>query len=88
MVISISLPDDIAQQIEAKWQDLPRRTLQAVVADAYRDGLVTGFEVQTLLGLPDRFALDAFLKSAGTPLLYDEEDLEADRRTLRELGLR
>ncbi len=36
MDITITLPDDVAEQMEAQWQNLPRRALEALVADGYR----------------------------------------------------
>jgi hypothetical protein len=83
--ISITVPDDIAQQLVEQWRDLPRHMLEAVVADAYRQGLLTRGQVQQWLDLPSRDDVDAFLKSAGAYLHYTAEDLEADARTLEEL---
>lgn len=51
MEISITVPDDIAQQLVEQWRDLPRRMLEAVVADAYRRGLLTSGQVQQWLNL-------------------------------------
>lgn len=83
--ISITVPDDIAQQLRRHWSDLPRRALEALVADAYRHGLLTAEQVRQCLDLPSRFDVDAFLKSAGAYLHYTAEDLEEDSKTLEEL---
>jgi hypothetical protein len=85
MEISITVPDDIARQLGRRWEDLPRRTLEALVAGAYREGVLTGPQAQELLGLRSRMELDAFLKGAGIFLDYTEEDLEADVQTLRDV---
>lgn len=85
MEISISLPDDVAHQLRSQWRDLPRHTLEALVADAYRHGILTAGQVRRLLDLPNRLAVDAFLKQAGAYLHYSEEDLAKDARTLEEL---
>lgn len=84
MRISISLPDDVAKRLHSQWEDLPRHTLEALVADAYRQGVVTAAEVQQVLGLPSRYDTDAFLKQAGADLDYTWQDLEDDLRTFRE----
>ena len=85
MKVSIEVPDPIASQLQQRWSDLPRKTLEALVIDAYREGLVTGPQVQELLGFSSRWELDGFLKQAAVLLPYDEADLENDARTLDEL---
>ncbi|MEM6457542.1 MAG: UPF0175 family protein [Acidobacteriota bacterium] len=82
MNISIELPDDIADQIGSRWNDLPRRALEALVADVYREQLISGSQVQTVLGLTPRFELDVFLKRAKVFLAYTDAELGADIRTL------
>lgn len=84
MNISISLPDEIAAEIGEHWTDVPRRALEALVAEAYREKVITGQQAREMLGL-SRHQLDAFLKRAGIYLDYSVEDLKADRRTLREV---
>ncbi len=86
MNISITLPDDVALRMSKHWQDLPRRTLEALVADAYRADVVTAGQVRSILGLETRLEVDAFLKEAGAYLDYTEEDLERDIRTLGQLS--
>jgi len=83
MEISISVPDDVAERLHGKWQDLPRHVLEAVVADAYRPGVLTSAEVQRILGLASRYDTEAFLKQAGADLDYSRQDLEDDLRTFR-----
>jgi predicted HTH domain antitoxin len=88
MEILINVPDDVAGQLGRRWKDLPRRALEALVADAYRDGALTAFQVQELLGLPSRWETDAFLKRKGAYLDYTEEDLEADLQAARGIARR
>lgn len=85
MNISIELPDDIADQIGSEWNDLPRRALEALVADACRESLISGPQAQEMLGLRSRFELDAFLKRSKVYLDYSEDDLDTDIRTLDQL---
>ena len=86
MEISISIPDDLGAQLADQWTDLPRHVLEALAADAYRQGVFSSVEVQRVLGLSSRFEVFRFLKQAGVPLDYDEGELEADRQTWRDLG--
>jgi hypothetical protein len=82
--IRLELPDEIARQLESKWQDLPRAALESLVVEAYRCELVSAEQVRRLLGFATRFEVEEFLKQHG---IYDYtiEDLEHDRETLRDL---
>jgi Uncharacterised protein family (UPF0175) len=87
MQVTIELPDEVAQRIEAKWHDtLTHYARERLVMEAYRDDLVTTREVQELLGLDDRFAVYDLCKKYDI-VLYTLEDLEQDRATARQLGL-
>jgi predicted HTH domain antitoxin len=83
MVVQLQVPDDIAAKLEEKWSDVPRCALEALAVDAYREGVLTAYEVQRLLGLSSRWKTEEFLKEAGADLGYTEEDLEQDTATLR-----
>lgn len=85
MQIAITVPDDLGARLADQWRDLPRHALEALAADAYRQGVLTSAEVQRILDLPSRFDVARFLGKAGVPLAYDEAELEADRRTWDEL---
>jgi hypothetical protein len=41
MNVSIELPDDIAQQLETTWQDMPRGVLEAIAVEGYRSKALT-----------------------------------------------
>lgn len=84
MDISITVPDDVAERLHDRWHDLPRHVLEALVADAYRQDVLTAAEVQRILGLASRYDTDAFLKQAGADLGYTWEDLEQDLETFRQ----
>lgn len=85
MEIAISLPDDLATQLAEHSEDLPRRAMEALAADAYRRGDFSSAEVQRILGLASRFEVATFLQEAGVSIAYSEAELEADRRTWNEL---
>lgn len=81
MEITIQVPDSVAHRLRASWQDLPRHALEALAAEAYRQGLLTSQDVQEALGIESRYELDGFLKQAGAFLQYTAQDLEEDVRS-------
>ncbi|HYN19620.1 MAG TPA: UPF0175 family protein [Thermoanaerobaculia bacterium] len=84
MEITIQVPDAVAHRLRASWQDLPRHALEAVAAEAYRQGLLTSAEVQEVLGITSRYEVDGFLKQAQAFLQYTADDLEEDVRSYLE----
>ena len=87
MQVTIDLPDEFAQRLQAKWQDtLAHYVRERLVMEAYRDDLFSTREVQELLGLDDRFAVYDLCKKYDI-VLYTLEDFEQDRETARQLGL-
>lgn len=86
MEIVFNVPDDIAERLQSYWPDLPRRALEALVADAYRHQLLTTAQVRQILDLATRLEADAVLKQASAYLHYTKEDLNEDRRTSEELA--
>ena len=85
MNVAFEIPEDVSQRLAARWGDLSRRSLEAVAADAYRAGVLTAQEVQTMLDLASRWEVEAFLKRAQAHLDYTEVDLDSDLVTLRKL---
>jgi Uncharacterised protein family (UPF0175) len=87
MQVTIDLPDEFAQRLQAKWQDaLAHYVRERLVMEAYRDDLLSTREVQELLRFDDRFAVYDLCKKYDI-VLYTLEDLEQDRATARQLGL-
>jgi len=87
MRVTIQLPDDISAALEEQWDDVPRRSLEAIAVEAYRTGDLTESHVRRLLGLDSRFQVHGLLKAHHVPLQYSAADLEDDLRTQRELGI-
>jgi predicted HTH domain antitoxin len=83
MQITLDLPDELVQHFNR--DHLSREILEALVVQAYQVEKITSAEVGHILGLPSRWAIDAFLKQHHADLHYDEADLENDRDTLRQL---
>ena len=61
MNVAVELPDDIAQQLETAWRDIPRHVLEAVAVEGYRSGALTRGHVQRLLHF-SWWETEAFLK--------------------------
>jgi predicted HTH domain antitoxin len=85
MQITLELPDEIARELEAKWNDLPRATLESLALEGYRSDTLTEEQVRRILGYGTRMQVHAFLKEHGVYLNYDLEDLEQDMGNLRRL---
>jgi predicted HTH domain antitoxin len=88
MEITLNLPEDIAQGLEAKWKDLPRAALESLALEAYRSGALTTAQVRRLLGFGTRYELDGFLKEHGIYLNYSVEDIERDAEISRQFSSR
>ena len=87
MRVIIQLPDDISAALGESWDDVPRRSLEAVAVEAYRSGALTEFQVRRLLGFESRFQVHALLKEHKVALRYTTGDLEDDLQAQRELGI-
>jgi predicted HTH domain antitoxin len=80
MPVTIELPEEIERQLQAEWENLPRRALEALAVEGYRTGALTRGQVGQLLGL-SFWETEALLKERGADLQYTAEDLEQDQRT-------
>ena len=85
--VSIAIPDDVMQQLEGQWRDVPRHVLEAVAIEAYRMGVLTSAEIQRMLQLQSRWDVEALLKRAQAYIDYTETDLEQDLQTLDRLSV-
>lgn len=87
MKVTIQLPRDISAALEQQWDDVPRRSLEAIAVEGYRTGALSEAQVRRLLELDTRFQVHALLKEHHVPLRYSEVDLEDDLSVHRELGI-
>ena len=86
MVLTVKIPDDLAQRLSAVGGDLSRRALEALALEEYKSGHLTKSELRRLLGFGTREVLDGFLKAHEIFVDYTLDDLEQDRNDLRRLG--
>ena len=82
--IEIDIPEDILREFDKSGNDLSQHALQALAAEGYRSGMLTTGQVQLMLKLESRPAVDAFLKQHDCYLDYTQEDLDKDVAAIRQ----
>ena len=87
MKVTIQLPEDISAALAGQWDDVPRRSLEAIAVEGYRTGALTEAQVRRLLELETRVQVHALLKEHQVPLRYAEADVDNDLAAHRELGI-
>ena len=85
MVITVEIPEELAQRLGADPIQLPRQALELLVLEGHRQGKLSEAELGRLLGIESRFQID--LKDHNVELAYTRCDLEYERRVHRELGI-
>lgn len=88
MQITLELPDDVAQGLEAQVKNLPRALLESFALEGYRSGKLTEEQVRKILGYGTRMQVDGFLKEHGVYLDYTLEDLDRETEASREFSTR
>jgi predicted HTH domain antitoxin len=88
MQVQIELPDEVAARLGASAGEVSRRVLEKVMIDEYRAGNVGKRDFMAALGLETIYEFDGLLKAAGVMLEYAKEDLQVDRKNIREYMLR
>jgi hypothetical protein len=86
MDVTLHIPHDLASRMSSGG-DLPRRALEALAAEEFKNGRITKPDLRRLLGFGNRYQLDGFLKAHDVYEDYTMEDFERERAALRELGL-
>lgn len=84
MTITMPVPDNLEKQLELAWPDLPRKAMEAIAVEGYREETLSRGQVGELLGL-DRMATEEFLMAHGVTRHYDIADLDQDITTNRTL---
>jgi hypothetical protein len=64
MIVTIHLPADISAALGARWDDVPRRSLEAIAIEGYRTAALSEAQVRRVLGLETRFEVHAWLKAS------------------------
>jgi len=84
MQVTVEIPDEFAEVLAPAGVDVGRRLLEDHTAQAYRDGKLTMYEIQGILGLPTRTDVDPFLLRYKI-FDYTPDDLREDLDNLRRL---
>jgi predicted HTH domain antitoxin len=87
MGVTIQLPADISAALGARWDDVPRRSLEAIAIEGYRTGALSEEQVRRVLELDTRFQVHALLKAHHVPLRYTAADLDEDLDAQRALDI-
>ena len=87
MEITVTVPDDLASSLLSPGQDPARAALEAIGLEAYRQRRISAYQLRTMLGLPSRWDLDAFLKQHEV-CDYTIEDFDEDLETIRAIEAR
>ncbi|ACB52221.1 hypothetical protein cce_2873 [Crocosphaera subtropica ATCC 51142] len=85
MQITIELPEEIGHKLQQTWENLPQKLLESLALEAYRKGMITSAQIQTMLKFSSRWQTEQFLKENQAYLDYTEEDLANDLETLNQL---
>lgn len=84
MNVVVSLPDSVAQEFDTSERKLERQILEALALEGYRSERLTAFQVGEMLGLETRMQVDGFLKKNGVFIEYTKQEMDEQRRILRE----
>ena len=82
--VEICVPDTLIKALGVAPEELPRQTLEALVAQAYRNGQISHAQVGELLHL-DRWQTDAFLKKTQAFRARENEEFASDLEKLRRI---
>ena len=66
--------------------DLPRRALEALLAEEFRRGQINKPDLRRLLGFETGYEIDGLLKAHNVYENYAMEDFEGEREALKSLG--
>lgn len=87
MGVTIQLAANISAALGARWDDVPRPSLEAIAIDGYRTGALSEEQVRRVLELDTRFQVHALLKAHHVPLRYTAADLDEDLEAQRAFGI-
>ena len=84
MQVVVEIPDEFVEALAPAGEDTARKILEDHTAQAYREGKLSTYQVQRILGLPTRMHVDPFLLKYE---IYDYtiEDFREDVETMKRL---
>lgn len=86
MELTITIPDEVTAvaQNGSNGQSV-RRLLEYIGVELYKADIITGPQLQEMLGLESRFELDGVLKAHGVLFNYTPEQLAREVETIQRL---
>lgn len=87
MNVTVHIPDDLAERLDAEGEGIARRTLEALGVEEFRAGRLNKPELRRLLGFSTRMELDSLLKARGVFEPYDADDVAQDLADLARAGI-
>jgi hypothetical protein len=85
MDIVLRIPDEVVPSLNSEPTILGRQALEALALDLFAQDKISEHELGLMLGMDNRFDVDAFLKSKNAQPSYTLEDLIRDRELARNL---
>jgi hypothetical protein len=86
MELTITIPDEVATVAQnGDDEQSVRRLLEYIGVELYKAAIITGPQLQELLGLESRFELDGVLKVHGLLFNYTPEQLAREVETIQRL---
>jgi hypothetical protein len=87
MNVTVQIPDDLADALNATGAELSRRALEGLAIEEYKAGRLSRPQLRRLLGFETREELDGFLKSHDVLTEISLEELDRQMHDLHTLGL-
>jgi hypothetical protein len=84
MTLTVHIPDDLAAELGAGFENLNRAALEALAAEAYDKGVLSLEQVRRLLGLESRWMTQAVLSKHGSWPGHSTEEVLADEQSSAE----
>jgi len=82
MILTVNIPDDLAAELGAEFENLGHAALEALAAEAYAKDVLSLEQVRRLLELESRWEAQAVLSRLGAwPSQSADEILEDARRS-------
>jgi len=84
--IKLQLPKDLVKVVDAPNNQLENALWQKIVLELYREERISFGKASELLGIT-KWEFTDLLREKAVPLAYDEDDLEDDLNTLKDMDL-
>ena len=84
MTVTMEIPDDLADDLRAGFQNLDQAALEALAVDAYSKELLSLEQVRQMLKLESRWDVEAVLSRHGAWPGLSADEIFSDARTLAE----